>query len=180
MTFGHPSEFLIEAYHEPESPKWAGFGRMAIQVGGVVMGDISEEHCSLHHAVDVLRELRTSIETLWEPTFENLTDEEVFKTIDEAIYTGECLDKIDIYRRFDFLTNTGEHFDDVKTFIGCTPCGEVRVWYLRRCDQQGTASCQVTHFREAVEAFVRWFDEQVAITRCSPREDSRTTASNKP
>ena len=163
MTFGQPSEFLIEAHHEPESQRWSGFGRMAIQIGGVVLGDISEEHCSLFHAVDRFRELITYIDTLWDPTFDNLTDEGVFQTIDDACYAGECSGRSALYRKFDFLTNTGEQFDDVKTFLACTPQGRVRVWYQRHDDQKGTATCQVSHFREAAEAFVRWFDEQLAI-----------------
>ena len=55
MTFGDPKDFAIEAYHEPSGPQWAGFGRMAIDIQGVRLGDIRENHCSLFHAVDRFR-----------------------------------------------------------------------------------------------------------------------------
>ena len=40
MTFGDSKDFAIEAYHEPSGPQWGGFGRMAIDIQGVRIGDI--------------------------------------------------------------------------------------------------------------------------------------------
>jgi hypothetical protein len=163
MLFGEPSDFAIEAYHEPSSPRWTGFGRMAITIQGVRLGDIREDHCSLFHAVDRFRELYPAIENLWDEAFGDLSDAEIFNVIDEARYTGEPDEGRSCYLQFDFLTNTGEQFDSCKTFIVCRPGGTVHVLYLQLQDAfRGSASCSVDSFRRVSANFVRWFDEQVA------------------
>jgi hypothetical protein len=161
MTFGQPSDFAIEAYHEPSGPQWAGFGRMAIDVQGVRLGDIRENHCSLFHAVDCFRQAFAVIERLWDESFASLSDAEIFGLIDHALYIGEPTGSGPAYSRFDFLTNTGEQFDDAKTFIICRPEGRVHILYQLRDGTFGAASCSVSSFREVAESFVRWFDEQV-------------------
>ena len=161
MIFGQPSDFAIEAYHEPSGLQWAGFGRMAIDIHGVRIGDIRENHCSLFHAVDRFRQVYPCIESLWAESFDGLSDVEIFALIDRR-YTGEpCQED---YSLCDFLTNTGEQFDDVKTFIVCRPGGHVHILYQLRDGTIGSASCSVSSFREVAEAFVRWFDEQVRTT----------------
>ena len=162
MIFGEPTEFSIEAYHEPYGPQWAGCGRMAIDVGGARLGNIRENHCSLFAAVDCLRKLSPTIEELWDKSFTGLSDAEIFAVVDQALYLGDN-DTSDLtdYARFDFLTNTGEQFDDSKTFIVCRPDGRVHVLYQLRDDTIGSASCRVTSFRAVTDSFVGWFDQQV-------------------
>src|SRR5688572_26437867 len=123
MIFGESSEFAIEAYHE-----WAGFGRMAIDIQGVRLGDIRENHCSLFFAVNRFR-LYREIESLWAESFDGLSDVEIFALIDTH-YTGEPCEES--YTPCDFLTNTGEQFDDAKTFIVCRPGGRVHILYQLR------------------------------------------------
>jgi len=164
MIFGHPSEFAIEAYHEPSGPQWGGFGRMALDIQGVRLGDIRETHCSLFHATNRFRELYPTIESLWDESFIGLSDAEIFGLIDRAIYTGEPVEGAPGYRCFDFLTNTGEQFDDVKSFIFCRPDGRVHILYQLRDGTAGSASCLAALFRNVAEAFVRWFEEQVRTT----------------
>ena len=74
MIFGQPSHFAIEAYHEPSGPQWSGFGRMAIDIHGVRLGDIRENHCSLFHAVDRFRQVYPRIESLWAESFDGLSN----------------------------------------------------------------------------------------------------------
>ncbi|MDZ4401712.1 hypothetical protein [Prosthecobacter sp.] len=163
MTFGQPTDFSIEVYHEPSGPEWGGFGRMAIVVQGVELGDIRENHCSLFHAADRLRELPPIIGNFWDESFDGLSDAEIFAVVDQALY-GSDDSNAERYRRFDFLTNTGEQFDDSKTFIVCRPDGRVHILYQLRDDTSGSACCLAQTFRQAAESFVCWFDEQVRTT----------------
>ena len=89
MTFGQPTDFAIEAYHEPYGPEWGGFGRMAIDIQGVRLGDIRENHCSLFHATDQFRKLYPSVETLWDESFASLSDAEIFAAVDRALYLAD-------------------------------------------------------------------------------------------
>ena len=163
MTFGQPTEFAIEAYHEPNGPEWGGFGRMCIHIQGVQLGDIRENHCSLIHATDELRKLYPSIETLWDESFTSLTDAEIFAAVDHALDLADESDW-ERYGLFDFLTNTGEQFDDAKTFIVCRPEGRVHILYRFRDASFGSASCSAQSFRSVADSYVRWFDEQVRNT----------------
>jgi len=161
MTFGDPKDFAIEAYHEPSGPQWGGFGRMAIDIQEVRLGDIRENHCSLFHAVDRFRQVYPRIENLWAESFDGLTDAEIFALIDTR-YTGEPCEED--HSPCDFLTNTGEQFDESKTFIICRPGGHIHILYQLRDGTIGSASCSARSFREVAEAFVCWFDEQVRTT----------------
>ena len=161
MTFGDPEEFAIEAHHEPSGPEWAGFGRMAIDIQGVRIGNIREAHCSLFHAVTRFQQVCSGIESLWSESFEGLSDAEVFGLIDTR-YSGDPCEED--FSRCDFLTNTGEPFDDAKVFIVCRPCGDVQILYRVGNGPIGSGSCSASSFPEIAEAFVGWFDEQVRTT----------------
>ncbi len=163
MTFGQPTDFAIEAYHEPYGPEYGGFGRMCIHIQGVQLGDIRENHYSLFDATDQFRQRYPSIETFWDESFAGLTDAEIFAALDHALYIGEE-SGWERYGRFDFLTNSGEQFDDSKTFIICRPEGRVHILYQLRDDTLGSGSCSAQTFRSVAEAYVPWFDEQVRNT----------------
>jgi hypothetical protein len=137
---------------------------MAIDIDGIRLGDIRENHCSLFHAVGRFREVCPRIENLWDESFDGLSDAEIFAVIDYACYKGDPSDCEVDYTPFDFLTNTGEQFDDAKTFIVCRPVGHVHVLYQLRDGRIGSASCSPDSFRRAAEPFIRWFDEQVRST----------------
>ena len=162
MIFGQASEFAIEAYHEPAGPQWNGFGRMAIIIQGMQLGNIREEHCSLFDATDRFRELCSIIDTLWDESFTGLSDSDIFQIIDRARYTGYLPDLSERYGRFDFLTNTGEQFNGIKVFIICRPGGLVHVLYQFRNNVFGSGSCSVGLFRDVSTSFVCWFDKQVS------------------
>jgi hypothetical protein len=86
VIFGNPTDFAIEAYHEPANPKFLGFGRMCIHIQGTVLGNLGEDHCSLFDAVGRFRELANNIETLWNKRFTYLSDSEVFYDLDSALF----------------------------------------------------------------------------------------------
>jgi hypothetical protein len=175
MRFGDPTEFAIDAFHEPAGPEWAGFGRMCIYVESVALGDLSDKHCSLFHVVERFREISTSAEALWDDSFTGLSDPQVFAVLDDALFIGSE-PQWERYGRFDFLTNTGEQFDGFKTFIVCSPARQVHVLWQSRDGSFGSGVCSSAAFRGVAEAFVVWFDEQVGPSRQPPNQSLEPTA----
>jgi hypothetical protein len=161
MTFGNPKDFAIEAYHEPSGPQWGGFGRLRIHVAEICIGNIRDHHCSLFHVTDRFRELIQSADALWDASFAELSDADIFDIIDRELYIGKASNTRPGFSRFDFLTNRGEMFDGTKTFIIGTPDGRVHILCEFRDDTFRSASCGVQAFRGAIQDYVRWFDEQV-------------------
>lgn len=164
MIFGDTTDFAIEAYHEPSGPQWGGFGRMCLHVQGMVLGDIRDNHCSLFHATDRIREVAADFESLWDESFTGLSDAEVFALIDREIYSDQGSEDGRRFWACDFLTNTGEMFDDSKTFIIFRRPDRLHILYCLRDDTLGSASCSVSTFRRVANAYVSWFDEQVRTT----------------
>lgn len=161
MTFGDTTDFAIEAYHEPCSPQYGGFGRMCLHVQGVCLGDIRDNHCSLFHASDRIRDVAAHFEALHDDSFVALSDAEVFTLIDRERYTDEASESGPSYAVCDFLTNTGEMFDGTKTFIIFRPPDRIHILYRLRDDTFGSASCSVEIFRCVTDAYVAWLEEQV-------------------
>lgn len=164
MIFGDPTDFAIEAYHEPSGPHWGGFGRMCLHVQGMVLGDIRENHCSLFHATDRIREVAADVESLWDESFTGLSDMEVFALINREIYTDEGSENGPRFWGCNFLTGTGEVFDGSKTFIIFRRPDRVHILYCLRDGTLGSVSCSATTFRRVADAYVSWFDEQVRAT----------------
>lgn len=164
MIFGDPKDFAIEAYHEPYGPQYGGFGRMCIHIQGVCLGDIRDNHCSLFHATDRIREVAADFESLGHASFAVLSDAEVFALIDSEMYTGEASESEPSYAACDFLTNTGEMFDGTKTFIIFRPPNRIHIPFRLRDDTFGSASCSVPIFRRVANAYVSWFEEKVRTT----------------
>lgn len=160
MLFGTPSDFAVEIYHEPDSSRELGFGRMRIFIQGISIGDIEEQHCSLFHAVERIGEVAEALPTLWETRFSQHTEEEIFSWLDAILFSGEISEVgEDNIHRFIFLTNTGELFDDVKTFIISPPNGSVRILFLKN-DKFGSATCQAPTYVSVAASLGHWFKEQ--------------------
>jgi hypothetical protein len=160
VTFGDATDFAIEAYHEPSGPDWHGCGRMALSIQGIRLGNIRDNHCSLHLVTERFRELLPTIESLWSGSFEGLTNREIFALIDRELYIDAPTKNRPHYARFDFLTNAGEMFDESKTFILCRPDGRVEILYQLRDDTFGSGACSAETFRSVAAAYVQWYDEQ--------------------
>jgi hypothetical protein len=161
MTFGDVKDFAIEAYHEPSGPKWAGFGRMCVHIQGVMLGNIRDNHCSLFHATDRLRAAARTAEKLWHESLSGLSSIEIFHLLDRELYIGEPTEMGPIYDPFNFLNNTGEMFNGVKSFIVCDSGGSVQILYRFRDNNIGAGFCSVDSFRQVADAYALWFDEQV-------------------
>ena len=167
MLFGNPDEFAIEAYHEPQGPSWMGFGRMALHLPGVTLGRLSEEHCGLHDAAERIRGVTNRIRELWLPEFAGHSDAEIFALIDKELYVdyGQTETGIESglrrYGRFDFLTNAGEQFDDIKAFILCDPKHFVHILHGDRKGVFRSSTCSLEPFVVACRTFLKWFDAEV-------------------
>ena len=165
MIFGDPKDFAIEAYHEPSGPEWGGFGRFCFHIQGVVVGNIRDNHCSLFDVTDRFRSVAESIENKWTERFAGLSDAEVFRIIDQDIYSDDPRSDLgSSYGHFDFLTNTAEMFDPLKIFIFCSPDERVHILYKFGDDTFGSGRCSAQTFCTVVGDYVRWFDEQVRTT----------------
>lgn len=157
MLFGNTDSISIEIHHEPEGPEWIGFGRMCIYIQGLVLGDITEDHCSLFHAVERIYEVSLQLDDLWDDRFIGHTPEEIFSWIDAVIYSGDIVDCQDRTERFDFLTNTGEQFDGCKSFVYCEPMGKVYVPFRNNYGTLFEPSCEKTEFRTVAGKLQHWF-----------------------
>jgi hypothetical protein len=159
MLLGNLNEFAVEIYHEPAGPQWTGFGRMCLHIQGLTIGNIEEQHCSLFHAVERICEVAKVMASQWDERFAGHTDEEIFAWLDAGLYSGKVSVEDEDVHRFDFVTNTGEQFDDSKTFIYCSPEGMVRVLFERRDRVFRSACCDVATCCRVSTDLARWFKE---------------------
>lgn len=147
----------------------APWGRMRVWCQGISIGDFSDECCGLpySHFLD----LKEDLPSLWLPEFEGMSVLDLCNHLDGLIYgyhgdvelndarTSEeiCRDSMK-YGKFSFLTNWGEMFDsEEKSFICCTPAGEVRV--LNRVAAPGRwLQAQLPEALHAITEFLRWYE----------------------
>jgi hypothetical protein len=162
MIFGHPETFAVEIYHEPRSSESKGLGRMCLRLQGLVLGKPDEEDCSLFHAVERITEVSASLGTQWDERFAGHSAEEVFAWIDAVLYTGEIDGPENELWKFDFLTNTGEQFDNFKSFVYCAPSGEVYIPFYGPDGVVRTPRCTAEEFRRVALELEQWFKSETA------------------
>ena len=167
MIFGDPNDFAIEAHHEPSGAQWGGFGRLCIYINGNAIGDIRDNYCSLFAITNRFRELPTEIGSLWSDRFTGLTDDQIFRVIDDVLYIGSDHDIGANFGRFDFLTNTGEMFNATKTFLYCESGSLVHLLYRVNDGVPQSGACDIELFTSTSNEYVRWFDHQVEAI-CPP------------
>ena len=162
MLFGNPSTFAIECFHDPipNDNGWV-FGRMAILMNGGRLGDIAEPDCMLNVTVGHLEEVLRNIDNLDETEFYELADAELFELLDCALYGNDDRSSMEVtadavkYRKFDFLTNDGESFDNTKSFL----VARGQLFRLIFRDYDGallSAHFSRAEFESVVVAFITW------------------------
>jgi hypothetical protein len=177
MIFGNTSEFAIQVQCEPElvAPS-AVWGRMCVWCQGVELGDINDSHCSLYPAVLDFQALEKNLQAqeLWDDSFSNLRDEELFERLDWLYYGCDSNGHIapdsrtdeqvatDARRfsKFNFLTNWGEQFDGYKAFIFARGDGVVRIAYRLPDYTKGIAHVPESKFTASIDELLSWFAEQ--------------------
>ncbi len=175
MIFGNTSEFAIQAECESDlvAPS-AVWGRMCVWCQGVVLGNVNNSHCSLYPAVVNFQRLERNLHELWDDSFCNLQDQEIFQLLDWRLYgcssSGEiasdsrtdeqAAEDARRFSKFDFLTNWGEQFDGHKAFIFARGDGIVRIAYRLPDRTEGTAHASESQFRASIDKLLLWFAEQ--------------------
>jgi len=170
MIFGSTETFAIEAMTEEglalPSTVW---GRMRVWCQGISIGDFSNKNCGLpySHFLD----LEETLSSLWLPKFEGMFALNLWNHLDGLIYgyhgdvelddartSEEIRSDYLRYAKFNFLTNWGEMFDrGGKSFIFCTPTGEVRV--LNRVAAPGRwLQAQLPEALHAITGFLGWYE----------------------
>lgn len=165
MQIGDPSTFSIECVHEPipNDNGWV-FGRMRLWLHGQEVGNFDESACMLNVTAGHLQGALERLPDLEEPAFARLSDLEVFRLLDAALYVDDerTPDQIAAdalkYRKFDFLTGGGESFDRTKSFIWRSE-GDVRVLSE---EPRGIVTARVANaeFTSSVTAFLAWLDTE--------------------
>jgi len=178
--FGDKADFAIEAGVEPDlTPPTAVWGHMRVWCRGIPLGDINDRHCALYDACCMFRWLARHIDELWAPEFAGLDDLAACNLLDGLLYgyhgdvevhddrtVEECKADWTAWGRFDFLTNRGEQFDGCKAFLLRPPGGPVRILSHRFPAGLGySIDVSLSAFKEASNAFVRWYEEQESRLR---------------
>ncbi len=176
MLFGSTDSFAIEAMIEPKllQPS-AVWGRMRVWFEGRPFGDYSEEHCALYPAYASFKELDEKLDTLWHPSFDGLTDAEIYDLLDGLLFgwngtvelddnrsLAQCQADAKIFGRFSFLTNWGEQFDQSgKSFIICPSNGVAKL--LNRSAPEGAVEALVvssTDIHYSIGEFGCWYEQE--------------------
>jgi hypothetical protein len=147
---------------------------MCVWCRGAALGDLGEPYCGLNQAADEFRWLSGHLADLWDESLDGLDDRAATDFLDGLLYgyhggveieDDRTIERIrrdaERFWKFDFLTNWGEQFDGVKSFILCPPDGPVRI-LSRDLPEPMNGIAVVTRegFLGAAEEFVRWFDNE--------------------
>jgi len=161
---GDRSVFQIQCVHEPFSRSEGHvFGRMCLRFGDDVLGDFDEPMCMLNVTAGHFKAALKSLAEHNEPELSGLTNEQLWERLDSALYQGDARTTEQIvaddrrYRRFDFLTNGGESFDDFKSFF-VAGTHDIRV--LFKSDDQPLIAGRIDRsvFVETLQAWLQWFE----------------------
>ena len=181
MLFGNSQDFAVEA-HEESLPPHRGFGRLAVFVGGKVIGNVLEMHVGLGGPIETLRELRSALPRLYDEAFANKSASEVFELLDQALYVDDSRDDIQLsedierFSPFNFLTNAGEGFDDSKSFVYCESNKVVHiVWKILESGVVHSATCSATSFVFAVDGACKWLDDIYLQLKAGPNPSLQRT-----
>jgi hypothetical protein len=162
MKFGDPQKFAIEVLIDEMPPQGDVWGTSCIHLSGVTIGDLTERHCGLAHFTFAIREHASRLPMLRDHYLNTLSDVQVFEFLDRELYRDEYRGREgDVYWRFDFLTNVGEHFDDWKTFLFARDEHSVTILAQDRNDRVQSFTIDAELFITVVRAYGEWFDAQI-------------------
>ncbi|MDZ7863316.1 hypothetical protein [Acidovorax sp.] len=184
MLFGTEKTFAIEAMSEPDlAPPSAVWGRMRVWCQGMPIGDFFAKQCALYPSYVNFRLLRERLALLWLAEFEGMSAISLWNHLDGLLYgfhgdveltdvrtLEECRQASEKYGRFDFLTNWGEQFDDNgKSFILCTPAGEVKVlnWSLAKEEE---LRARLPDVLQSISEFMNWFESEARRLNGGPKD----------
>jgi len=170
-NIGNRSAFQIQCIHEP-FPGSEGhvFGRMCLRFEDDVLGDFNEPACMLdvsaRHFEDALKNLAEHDE----PELSALTDEQLWEWLDSALYRDDnrtiqqVVADAKRYRRFDFLTNGGESFDNSKSFF-VAAAHDVRILFKNNDQLLIGIRLDRSVFIETLQAWLQWLSRECARSK---------------
>ena len=173
MIAGDRTDFAIEAFHEPLGQQDDHvFGRMCCWCQGKMLGDLGEPSCLLGVTAQFFGSVISRAPELLSEELSGMEDAEAFLYIDSKIYTQDDRSVEQVatdatnYFKYDFLTNGGESFDNIKSFIIGEPGAYRILFYDFGCNAYEYTKVSETGFLSAVEEFLTWHSEQLAkLTR---------------
>jgi hypothetical protein len=163
MLLGAKEDFAIECVHEPDYPNDKGwvFGRMCVWVRGVELGDLSEPACMLNVTEGHFEDCLNQLDELYDASVNNLPDDAAFRFLDAALYLDDDRTAQQIhadairFSKFDFLTNWGESFNNIKAFL-LRSGDRFRILYCLSCDTIGSAEVTRQSLVNSFLAFQKW------------------------
>jgi hypothetical protein len=164
VKIGSCSTFQIQCVHEPfPGSEGRVFGRMCLRFADDVLGDFDEPACMLNVTAGHFEDALNSLAEHDAPELSALTDEQLWERLDSALYGDDnrTIEQLFAdarrYRRFDFLTNGGESFDNSKSFFVAS-AHEVRV--LFKSANQPVIGKRVERkvFVETLQTWLQWLD----------------------
>jgi len=176
MIFGNKSEYAIEVYHKPlDNSSFYMTGRMCIHLFDKSFGRIYEEDCALAVYYMTLVDKINNINIL-KNDFNLDNDYSVFEYLDDKLYVGSIertMEQIhnyyDLYGKFDFMTGTGETFDDSKSFIYLDKNEIVHIIYQKSIYNYDTKifkdediicnEIDKEIFIKVTKEFIKWYEE---------------------
>lgn len=165
MLFGTKESFGIEAETEADlTPPSTVWGRMRVWCQNESFGDFENPYNSLYSASECFRSALHAHPDLWDSTFDDLDDAQIFQKFNEAIYreadlgAEEISHLADRYWKFDFLTNWGEHFDPLKGLLAFDPNGDTLFMVEDGNNAVRGFRFPQADFVRAASGFVGWFD----------------------
>jgi len=159
MFFGDRQRFGIEIIPQSELTSSQIVGQFCLYVGGLQLGELKEEHCSLNQAIERIQETVNGIDSYWNAKFQGHSEEEIFAWLDAVLYSGEISDDVESLSKFDFLSNTGEQFNNIKSFIYRTPAGKVHILFTDKNDCLNAASCDLSDYLSVSAEFFDWLSK---------------------
>jgi hypothetical protein len=135
---------------------------------------LSERYCGLYHAYSEFAWLAENLGSLWADAMVGLDDVAAWDFLDGLLYgyhgdteLADSRSLAEIHRdavrwgRFNFLTNWGEQFDGLKSFLLCPPGDSARVLSRRLPVAMGRGVSVSRHnLATAAAGFTDWFESE--------------------
>jgi hypothetical protein len=167
MIFGTKNIYAIEVYHKPlDDSSFYMTGRLCIHLFNKSFGDINEKDCALYEPYITLVEKIKNINIL-EYNFKLNNDFDIFNFLDEKLYVGEKRPReqiyrdLDLYNKFDFMTNMGEMFNCSKSFLYMDCKKMIHILYQIH-DEKDEIICNNIDkilFENISNDFIKWYEE---------------------
>jgi hypothetical protein len=176
MLFGDASRFAVEAALEP-GPEYGPIacgniaGRIRVWLSGTPVGRFDEPLCVLGGPCNHLVEHAAALDSLWHPSLDNLSPEQIFDRLDWIAFGADRIrpdidydapphyspEEERLFGRFSFLLHSSEAFDGWKSFLINPPNSDLlALVQVGDSTELLAATVPADAFRSAVADFAHW------------------------